>query len=59
MTSQEMMRADAKPGYWWVNVSPIDEPQNWEQQVAPLQPDNKLFGYGESEFLAKQYRRGK
>lgn len=61
MTTQEMMKAKAKPGYWFVNIAPIDQPQNWVEQVMPpdVNPngyDGKLFGYDEKEFLAKQYK---
>lgn len=56
MTSQEMMKAKCKPGYWWVNVAPLDESPDWQAQVAPLKPDDKLFGYDVKEFMAKQYK---
>lgn len=56
MTSQEMMKAEAKPGYWWVNVSGIGEPPDWVQQVKPQPETNTLFGYEEKAFLRKQYK---
>ena len=56
MTSQEMMKATAKPGYWWVNVANVDQPQNWQEQVKPHESRGLLFGYEEKEFLAKQYK---
>ena len=60
MTSQEMMKAKAPKGYWFVNVSKIDEPQNWIIQPMPedcvLNSPFKIFGYEQTEFLAKQYK---
>lgn len=59
MTSQEMMRTTAKPGYCFVNVAPIDAEPNWVLQVAPVEENNLLFGYAQKEFLQKQYRESK
>lgn len=56
MTSQEMMKAKCKPGYWFVNVAPVDGSPDWHEQVEPHRTDGTLFGYTEKEFLAKQYR---
>lgn len=57
MTSQEMMKATAKPGYWWRNIAAIDEQPNWVEEVAPHQTEpGLLFGYPEKGFLAKQYK---
>jgi hypothetical protein len=62
MTSQEMMKAKAKPGYWFVNIAAVDQPQNWQEQVMPDSESDpnygiqKLFGYETKAFMAKQYR---
>ena len=55
MTTQEMMRARAKPGYWWVNVAKIDEAPDWVEQVKPHE-SNLLFGYEPEVLMAKQYK---
>ena len=57
MTSQEMMRTTAKPGYWFVNVAPLGADPDWVLQVAPLKENNLLFGYEQKEFLQKQYKK--
>ena len=59
MTSQEMMRAKAPPGYWFVNVARIDADPDWVLQVMPPEENNLLFGYEQKEFLQKQYERSK
>lgn len=56
MSTQEMMRARHRPGYWWINVAALGEAPDWREQVAPLQADDRLFGYERDEFMAKQYR---
>lgn len=56
MTSQEMMRQTCKPGYWFVNIAPIGNEPNWQQQPVPLNRDGKLFGYDEKQFLQRQYK---
>ena len=59
MTSQEMMKAKAKPGYHFVNVANVanvDQPQDWQEQVKPYEASGLLFGYEEKEFMAKQYK---
>jgi hypothetical protein len=56
MTSQEMMKTKAKPGYWWVNVAPLGSKPNWQEQVSPLRKTKTLFGYDVKEFMAKQYK---
>lgn len=56
MTSQEMMRTALKPGYWWQNMAAVDQMPDWQMVVAPHNTSGKLFGYEESEFLAKQYK---
>jgi hypothetical protein len=56
MTSQEMMRATAKPGYWFVNVANVDEPQNWQEQIQPYDSGDTIFGYDRKEFMARQYK---
>lgn len=56
MTTQEMMKAKAKPGYWFVNVANVDQPQDWQEQVKPYEASGLLFGYEEKEFMAKQYK---
>jgi len=55
MTSQEMMKAKLKPGYWFVNVAPLGEKPIWTEQVAP-HTSTHLFGYEPSKLLAKQYK---
>jgi hypothetical protein len=59
MTSQEMMKAKAKPGYWFVNVAPLGDEPDWiEQRVPYFDPlaDRKLFGYDAKEFMQRQYK---
>lgn len=56
MTTQEMMKTQAKQGYWFVNVSAVDEKPDWREQVAPLIATNTLFGYDPDAFMAKQYK---
>lgn len=56
MTSAEMIKATHKPGYWWVNISPLGSKPNWQEQVKPLPSGNTLFGYDVDEFMAKQYK---
>lgn len=59
MTSQEMMRATASAGYWFVNKASIGQAPNWVSEKAPPDCDpnrSELFGYDEKAFLAKQYR---
>jgi hypothetical protein len=47
-----------KPGYCWQNISLIGEDPMWQEVVAPwIAEDCKLFGYDESTFMAKQYRK--
>lgn len=57
MTSQEMMRATATPGYWFANMAPLGSTPNWVEQVAPMADSGLLFGYEQKEFLQKQYKR--
>lgn len=58
VTTKEMMRTSHRPGYWFVNVAPLGEAPNWEEQVAPVVEDeSRLFGYDRDEFMQKQYRR--
>jgi len=54
-----MMRATAKPGYWFVNVAPLGSAPNWVSQVAPIAESGLLFGYEQKEFLQKQYKGNK
>lgn len=63
MTSQEMMKTEAKPGMCWTNVAPIDAAPDWREVPNPHGPHSdpnyghdKLFGYNQTAFLAKQYR---
>lgn len=66
MTSQEMMRARAKPGCIWVNIAAVDEAPDWREHKAPVdwhrttdqitRDSDKLFGYDREAFMAKQYR---
>jgi hypothetical protein len=62
MTSQEMFKAKAKPGYCWVNVAALGEAPDWQEQVSPhgaMSDPNAgirtLFGYDTQEFMARQY----
>ena len=59
MTSLEMMKATAKPGFWFVNTAPLGDDPVWELQRAPYYDplvDSKLFGYDAKQFMARQYR---
>lgn len=60
MTSKESRVYVCKPGYWLVNVAPLGETPDWQEQVMPPTQDpnakQTLFGYEEREFLAKQYK---
>jgi hypothetical protein len=57
MTTQEMMKTQHKPGYWFENVAPLGDPPNWREKVAPHTPrDDLIFGYTVPDLLAKQYR---
>lgn len=44
------------PGKWYVNIAPLGEKPRWELRVQPPPENNRLFGYEEREFMAKQYR---
>lgn len=67
MTSQEMMKSHAPDGFIFQNVAAVDEPQDWVLTKKPAGFDvdgdpngptyrNKLFGYDQTEFMAKQYK---
>lgn len=59
MTSQEMMKCKARPGYWFVNIAKVDAPQNWVEQPIPYQADinsDTIFGYEQKAFLDRQYK---
>lgn len=63
MTSQEMMKTQAKPGNAWVNIAPLGEPPDWREVKSPHGPHSdpnygigKLFGYDVEEFMRKQYK---
>lgn len=63
MTSQEMMKTQAKPGNVWVNIAPLGEPPDWREVKSPHGPHSdpnygigKLFGYDAKEFMRKQYK---
>lgn len=68
MTSQEMLKhPPIGKDKIFVNVAVVDESPNWQVQNKPADWDiagnpnsdmykNKLFGYDEKEFLAKQYK---
>jgi hypothetical protein len=62
MTSQEMMRTNCGKGKHFENIAAIDEPQNWiivDGKIESIDDYNHpytLFGYGQKEFLAKQYK---
>lgn len=55
MTSQQMMHSKCKPGYWFVNVAKVNEPQDWKVQPIPHKIES-LFGYAPKVLLAKQYK---
>lgn len=55
MTTKEMMKTKAKPGYWFVNVANLGDAPNWVEQVQPHQ-SGLLFGYEPQVLLAKQYK---
>lgn len=64
MTSQEMMRTTAPSGQAWMNIAAVDEQPNWVLAPNPhgdhSDPNygfKTLFGYEESAFMARQYRR--
>jgi hypothetical protein len=46
-----------KPGYWWENVAPLGAGPVWQERVAPIHDEGRIFGYDKDEFMAKQYRR--
>jgi hypothetical protein len=59
MTSQEAMRHTCKPGHRLQNVANVDETPDWREVPQPPHCDPnrfELFGYEQSEFLAKQYK---
>lgn len=63
MTSQEMMKATAKPGNAWENVAPLGEKPDWREVKSPHGPHSdpnygigRLFGYDAQEFMGKQYK---
>lgn len=56
MTTQEMMKATAKPGYWFYNVANVDETPDWREQVKPPETNDLIFGYTPTALLAKQYK---
>ncbi len=56
MTTQEMMKAKAREGCWWVNVAQLGDPPKWEEQLVPHKERKTLFGYDEKVFLLKQYK---
>jgi len=52
------------PGNHYENISPLGEPPQWVVKPGPIPSIDPsapplLFGYEQSEFLAKQYRPGK
>lgn len=57
MTSQEMMKTKAKPGYWWVNKASLGEAPNWKQEIKPYEvKPGTIFGYEEKAFFRRQYK---
>ena len=57
MTTQEMMKAKVRKGYWWVNIAQLGTPPHWEEHLAPYEEKHTpLFGYDEKVFLRKQYK---
>lgn len=56
MTTQQMMKAPLKPGYWFVNVAPLGESPDWKAQTETPQETRYLFGYEPKDLLAKQYK---
>lgn len=67
MNTQEMMKIVCPKGFMFSNVANVDEPQNWvlmekpegwDESGNPNHPmyKNKIFGYDQSEFMARQYK---
>lgn len=63
MTTNEMMKARAKPGYAWEDVAPMGETADWREVPSPHGPHSDpnyghgtIFGYDKAEFLKNQYR---
>jgi|GEM_PF-3701954 len=56
MTTQEMLRTDLKPGYWWANVAPLGEKPDWVMEVVPHESKG-IFGYEVAYIMAKQQKK--
>jgi hypothetical protein len=59
MTRKETDSIALPAGYWWWNVALLGESANWQMVIEPPSVDindDRLFGYGKQEFLAKQYK---
>lgn len=61
MATSIMKLPPLKPGYWWENVAPLGSDPKWVQKPMPPVEDLnlpfKLFGYQQSAFMARQYRK--
>lgn len=57
MANTIMTLPPLKPGYWWWNIAPIGEKPEWVQKPAPIESDDRIFGYDRAEFMARQYRK--
>jgi hypothetical protein len=56
MTSKESRTHVCKPGYWLKDISELGEAPNLVEVPQPPPTNTRLFGYEETEFLAKQYK---
>ena len=59
MTSKEMMKHKIKKGYWMVNIAPLGEKPNWEEQPKIERLKGKLLNRDETELLNMQYKKVK
>lgn len=63
MTSKEMFKSKAKPGFMFTNIAAIDAEPNWVEVPSVFGPQSDpnyghgmLFGMPQAQFLAKQYK---
>jgi hypothetical protein len=63
MTTQEMMRAKARPGFFFTDIAPMNEPADWREVPSPHGPHSDpnygfgtIFGYDQAAFLKRQHR---
>lgn len=57
MATSIMKLPPLKPGYWWENIAPLGSEPEWVAKPAPIQSDDRIFGYDRAEFMARQYRK--